>query len=167
MISYNANPLSNNAALAYSVNTTLSPNSNTRYLNENTNINNSIKQSSEQQNVMTISDAGSSALMQGFYNCGNELTIADVSMYGNEEEERSHKKMRGPDTVEDDEYDECLDDETVKLLSKEFSYVASNGVTWTSKKNRSRFAITKCYKTTWKPRSHHYVRYSDIKMKGI
>lgn len=160
LISYNANPLSSNAALAYSVNTTLSPNTSNRYLNENTSINNSIK-----EQVMTISDAGSSALTQGYYNCGNELTMADVSMY--EEDERSRKKMRGLENAEDEEYNECLDDETVKLLSKEFSYVASNGVTWTSKKNRSRIAITKCYKTSWKPRSHHYVRYSDIKMKGM
>lgn len=108
--------------------------------------------------------AGGSVSAQGYYNCGNELTLADVSMYGIEEDERSWKKMRGPDAEEED-YNECLDDETVKLLSKEFSYVASNGVTWTSKKNRSRIAISKCYKTTWKPRNHHYLRYSDIKIK--
>ena len=153
LISYNTNPLSNNTALTYTVNS-LSPNTN-RYLNENTNINNSILGTIKHQQ-MSIS--GSSP---GYYNCGNELTIADVSVY-DEDADRSKKKMRSNDLDDN----ECLDDETVKLLSKEFSYVASNGVTWTSKKNRSKIAITKCYKTTWKPRNNHYVRYSDIKTKG-
>jgi len=55
---------------------------------------------------------------------------------------------------EEEENITCLDDETVKLLSKEFSYVASNGVKWVSKK-RSSISFSK----TWNPCKHHFVHY--------
>ncbi len=58
------------------------------------------------------------------------------------------------------EEESCLSEEEARLLSKEFRYVASNGVVWTSKRRRSEIPLAE---KAVKPRSYHYNRYADIK----
>ncbi|CAF0861354.1 unnamed protein product [Brachionus calyciflorus] len=67
--------------------------------------------------------------------------------------------------IKDHEYmseEAYLDDETVELLSKDFSFVDRDGIRWTTKRQRSQFSISKLYKPTWKPKQNHFVKYSDV-----
>ena len=87
-----------------------------------------------------------------------------------------HEALDDAEDENDDENDvenasdeDYLDDETVELLSKEFTYISSTGLKWTAKnteKNTPSYGITEFYKPTWKPRANHYIHYSDIQLNG-
>ncbi len=60
--------------------------------------------------------------------------------------------------------EECLSEEEVRVLSKEFRYVASNGMIWTTKRQHSEIPMrTINYRPITKVRKYHLERYSDIK----
>jgi hypothetical protein len=73
------------------------------------------------------------------------------------------------DNLKQDEpnLDDYLDDETVELLSKEFTYISSTGVKWISKSKSAQIGIAKYYKPSWslQPRNH-FVQYSDIQLNA-
>jgi hypothetical protein len=72
-----------------------------------------------------------------------------------------------PPPLADDEDELYLDDETVKLLSKEFSYISRSGLRWITKaSNNSSLGINKFDRPSWKSRNNHYVNYSDIKVNS-
>ena len=76
---------------------------------------------------------------------------------------KTDKKRTHSIKIKDHDMEEpFLDDETVELLSKEFSYVDSEGVKWTTKRQRSQFSIDKYYSPNWKPKQNHFVKYSDV-----
>nr|QDF21424.1 histone deacetylase complex subunit SAP130-like protein [Brachionus koreanus] len=76
---------------------------------------------------------------------------------------KTDKKRTHSIKIKDHDLDEpLLDDETVELLSKEFSYVDREGVKWTSKRQRHQFSIDKYYAPSWKPKQNHFVKYSDV-----
>ncbi|RNA23737.1 histone deacetylase complex subunit SAP130-like protein [Brachionus plicatilis] len=76
---------------------------------------------------------------------------------------KTDKKRTNSTKIKDHDLDEpFLDDQTVELLSKEFSYVDREGVRWTSKRQRSQVSIDKCYSPTWRPKQNHFVKYSDL-----
>lgn len=197
-MTYNKNPLSNNSALAYPSSTAIN-----RYLNENTNINNtklsSTNKLGHQSGKIGLKydlfyvkngdyfDDNDAAIINDDLNSSsqdyddyddlvereeiveecNEENNNNINM--DNEDEPASKMAKLKDACESDSSDEssaCLDDESIKLLSKEFSYICKNGFKWAAKnKLRPQIAITKYYKPTWKAKTNHYVKYSDIKMK--
>lgn len=162
-ISYNSNPLSNNSALAYSMIKTGKLEIDKQLLDNLEGIDDTV-------NDELITARFTKKIRSNLYqNCSDQTPIAvpisnqtEKIMQLNAEEQMLVNEVK-TNSNESDDSNDCLDDETVQLLSKEFSYVASNGVKWTSKRNRSH--ISKSYKSSWKPRSNHYLRYSDVKLK--
>lgn len=54
----------------------------------------------------------------------------------------------------------------------EFSYHDSDGLKWTTKRPKSRVSISKttyrpCSNVAAKPPQNHFVKYSDLKLKGM
>ena len=50
----------------------------------------------------------------------------------------------------------------------EFVYYDNYGIKWISKNtNPNSITLLKYYKPTWKTRSNHFTRYSDVKIKGF
>jgi hypothetical protein len=94
-------------------------------------------------------------------NNNNIDTKEEFNLVNNENTNNSDQIEVEQDEVEQEQEEDitCLDDETVERLSKEFSYVASNGVKWVSKK-QSNISFSKA----WNPLKHHFVNYSDIKL---
>jgi hypothetical protein len=197
-VTYNKNPLSNNSALAYPSSTAAI----SRYLNENTNINNTKLSATNKLAHPTSGKIGLKYdlfyVKNGDYFDDNDAAIINDDLNSssqdydddddyddlvareeivegcNEENENNEdepaSKMAKLNSKEEsesaDESSACLDDESVKLLSKEFSYICKNGFKWAAKSElRPQIAITKYYKPTWKAKTNHYVKYSDIKLK--
>ena len=196
-VSYNTNPLSNNNALAYanaamlaaarpaqmagSESKTLSRPlvfHETSSMNGGTAISSSSKYLDEDDDAIYDSDeevstSASNAAKHPPSKIPRLCPSASASASSSRTEESLapiKNEKSEPNDVEmvrssDDEA--CLDDEEVQRLSKSFRYISSNGLSWSAKKCKPAAILNKVYKTNWKARSYHYLRYSDIKVKGI
>lgn len=137
-----------------------------RYLNENTNISNSTSSSTTLKLNKKINKILKNDLKQVDF-CDEDLNEQTRSSIDDEEPQSKQSKLDSLKlkkfNAENDE-DDYLDDDAVQLLSKEFSYVASNGVKWVTKK-RSNIALSKMLKPGYDARKNHFVYYSDIKQE--